>query len=266
MMPVAVDKQRGGLRLRGVSIGSRYGKILDGVRRYLFLVKYAVLNDVRFKFADIGVLEGMYERYDDFLPHRGKIVVDVGAQFGDYTLLCNKKYGARVLSLEALPSNFAIVKRQIEKNDVSDGIDAYNFLISSSRYDTVVVGENMAHANEVGITLKDKEKVLSCRLDFFADREDVDLIKIDVEGFEKEVLESGEQFFARHHPRVIIEVHSRDLNSWVASWMDAHGYVLKHEEIGKKDLTFKGMDFTANQYYAPRDVPDSVSKLAALNA
>ena len=53
-------------------------------------------------------------------------------------------------------------------------------------------------------------------------------IKIDVEGFEKTVLE-GAQYLLREKPRIIIETHSRLLRRACETFLiDYYGYTLKY--------------------------------------
>jgi hypothetical protein len=54
-----------------------------------------------------------------------------------------------------------------------------------------------------------EEKVETLSLDdYFDDREDPNVLKIDVEGAEYQVLEGSESILARSHPTIFLEIHN----------------------------------------------------------
>ncbi len=56
-----------------------------------------------------------------------------------------------------------------------------------------------------------------------------DLLKIDVEGFEIEVLEGTIKTIKKYHPKIIIETHSRALEKQTKEFLSRLNYDLKHE-------------------------------------
>jgi FkbM family methyltransferase len=53
-----------------------------------------------------------------FRPKEGDMVVDIGAHIGRYTIIASKRVGAngKVIAIEANPSNFEMLKRNIQLN------------------------------------------------------------------------------------------------------------------------------------------------------
>jgi precorrin-6B methylase 2 len=50
------------------------------------------------------------------------------------------------------------------------------------------------------------------------------LIKIDVDGFEFDVLQSGKKLFSEGNSEVIVETHSLELEQTCIEWLKGHGY------------------------------------------
>src|ERR671919_2099235 len=59
-----------------------------------------------------------------FSPKQGDIVVDIGAAFGLYTIISSKRVGAqgKVVAIEAHPSNFEMLNRNIKLNQLTNVI------------------------------------------------------------------------------------------------------------------------------------------------
>ncbi len=56
-----------------------------------------------------------------------------------------------------------------------------------------------------------------------------DIMKIDVEGFELEVLDGAIKTIKKYHPKIIIETHSRALEKHTNEFLSKSGYKLAHE-------------------------------------
>ena len=82
--------------------------------------------------------------------------------------------------------------------------------------------------------------------DFSFDR--IDILKIDVEGFELEVLKGSEKTIKRLKPKIILETHSRELRQKCDDFLKKAGYQLKVE--GRTVLSKqKGFDEVTNLFY-----------------
>ncbi|HSS19401.1 MAG TPA: FkbM family methyltransferase [Pyrinomonadaceae bacterium] len=145
----------------------------------------------------------------------GDVIADVGSYVGLYAVALAKRVGAtgRVIAFEPESSNHQALKEHIELNKVVDRVtlvraavgDRRGFVEMSSNLDSshvsgsVVTATDSASAAVPCVTLDE----------FFADQK-LDLLKIDVEGFEEKVLQGAASLLtdAARSPRVIfIEVH-----------------------------------------------------------
>ena len=67
------------------------------------------------------------------------------------------------------------------------------------------------------------------------------IIKIDVEGFEMNVLRAAEYTIKKYKPKIIIETHSFNLFYEVRDFLTNIGYELKHRD-------FKSSEYSNNFY------------------
>jgi len=146
-----------------------------------------------------------------------KIIFDVGAAVGDKTIVFLQKFPqANLYCFEPLSSSHRHLAKRISpyKNRVKlFRFGLYNrncelpFKVASYRDASSILplqGLENKEIKEIG-----EEKVLMCRLDDFVDKiniDRIDLIKIDVEGVEKEVIEGGIWSLRNKVDNVIIEI------------------------------------------------------------
>ena len=75
-----------------------------------------------------------------------------------------------------------------------------------------------------------------------------DLLKIDVEGFEMEVLEGAIKTIKKYHPKIIIETHSRALEKQTKEFLSRLNYKLKHEGRSSYNVN-KEFDKVTNLFF-----------------
>lgn len=154
---------------------------------------YAGLHE----FEDMGFLLHFLQPTDYF--------IDVGANSGSYTILASKVAGSRVLSIEPVPQTFSRLVKNLELNSVLGGVEALNIglgrksgiLKFSANQDTMnhIVADNF-EGSTVEVTIS--------TLDELASKLNPILLKIDVEGFELEVLEGAKSILEQPHLLAII--------------------------------------------------------------
>jgi FkbM family methyltransferase len=148
-----------------------------------------------------NVYVGLHE-YDDmaFILHLlrpGDLFVDIGANIGAYTILAAKAAGARCVSIEPLPTTFAHLENNIHYNRVGDLVDARNVGLAADRrqlrfsanLDTMnhVVDESYDGPYQL-VDVLSLDELLDGRVPF--------AMKIDVEGFERQVLAGASRTLA----------------------------------------------------------------------
>lgn len=134
----------------------------------------------------------------------GDVVVDVGAHIGYYTLLFSKLVGekGKVFAFEPAPETFAILERNIERNNIRNvvlvnaGVGARSesgkLHLGANRLDYHV---NAADAAEPGVRSVAIDIVALD--DYFAERQDVSFIKMDIQGAEPAATAGMERLLER---------------------------------------------------------------------
>jgi FkbM family methyltransferase len=140
-----------------------------------------------------------------FTPKEGDIVIDIGAHIGLYTIISSKRVGAngKVVAIEADPSNFEMLNSNIKLNQLTNVIPL-NYAVHSketkvklylpsgesgfTKYNTIM--PNWINAQEKFVEVNANTLDYLLQLNEIR-QEEVNWIKIDVEGAEFEVLKGA---------------------------------------------------------------------------
>jgi len=163
-----------------------------------------------------NIYVGLHE-YDDmaFVLHvlrPGDLFVDIGANIGTYTILAAKVVGAKTISVEPLPATFAHLENNIHYNRVGNLVEAKNVGLAGERgnlcfsadMDTMnhIVDDSYAGPS-VPVDVLPLDELLAGREPF--------AMKIDVEGFERQVLAGGARTLAsKALQAIVIEVNEHE--------------------------------------------------------
>ena len=143
----------------------------------------------------------------------GDVVVDVGAYIGLYAIALAKRVGAegKVFAFEPDPHNFEILVKQVRLNGVGDRIKLMPMAVGS---ENGIISFNIGKQSQSHVNpIDDKDGRLVdciCLSTFFFIDLNLDILKIDVEGYEELVLKGAKKLLQDGHrsPRSIyIEVH-----------------------------------------------------------
>jgi FkbM family methyltransferase len=122
------------------------------------------------------------------------LLVDIGANVGAYTLL-GAAAGARCLALEPIPSTFGWLMRNVAINGLGDRVRALNLGLGRGEDRLRFTGgrDTVNHVLAEGESADDAVEVPVRALDAVLEGQRPTLLKIDVEGFESEVLAGAER-------------------------------------------------------------------------
>lgn len=172
-------------------IGSR---ILPGAVAVPFVGRTRLLIQPGMTGATGNIYCGLHEYEDMALVlhalRPGDRFADVGANVGSYTVIASGAAGAHSLTFEPVPKTFAHLLDNIRLNDIEDLVSAKNTAIGAAE-GTVRFTASLGPENHVLANGKPAAEAISVPLSTL-DRELADLpvtvMKIDVEGFETEVV------------------------------------------------------------------------------
>lgn len=133
------------------------------------------------------------------------LFVDVGANIGSYTVLAGAGVGAEGIAIEPIPSTFAALQDNINLNGLTQRIERLNVGIGKTT-STLYFSTEHDTKNHV-ITqpsTRPSESVSIRRLDDILQSRIPRLIKIDVEGWETEVIAGADQVLRSPSPLAVI--------------------------------------------------------------
>ena len=161
----------------------------------------------------------------DLLLVTSMTFINIGANCGTYTIYGAARVGreGRVIAIEAAPAISELLQETVAMNGAEHWCEVLRcaagaepgtlvlHTFAARQGGNTVLPEIADVAREVlGETVETVE--IPCRMldDIVAERDlkQIDLIKIDVEGFEREVLLGGRATLMRYRPKLIIEWHN----------------------------------------------------------
>jgi FkbM family methyltransferase len=157
-----------------------------------------------------------------FTPKQGDIVIDIGAHIGLYTIIGAKRVGAqgKVVAIEADPENFEMLNRNIKLNQLTNVIPL-NYAVYSketkiklylpsgesgfTKYNTIM--PNWINTQEKFVEVNANTLDYLLQLNKIR-QEEVNWIKIDVEGAEFEVLKGATNVLSKSKDvAILMELH-----------------------------------------------------------
>lgn len=138
------------------------------------------------------------------------VILDIGANLGNHTVFFAKECGAKkVYAFEPTRKTFQILEENIRINNLNSIVVAMNIALGEK--DTkanVIVNTKDAGSNHVEENIDGN--VIMNTLDGLSLSDKIDFIKIDVEGFELEVLKGAKETIAKDHPDIFIEIFNKN--------------------------------------------------------
>ena len=228
-----------------VKIGDYWGKKYDYITNLPKYIRFRLTTGVKLKDwrKCMEAIEDprMYLK-EGFIPSKNDVILDIGAQYGDYAMIWSKKYGCMVHSFEIAPENFSNLILNIANN--RSRVKAYNIALGNGESIKFDYKEKMSHKNEEG------QPIQTVRVDDWVHENKIrpDILKIDVEGAEYEVLQGAQETISSFHPKIILETHSRELREKCEQFMKSCGYKLKIE--GRTEINYSAnFNEVTNLYY-----------------
>lgn len=169
-----------------------------------------------------GSFEPQTSSLIDSICSKGMTVLDIGANIGCHTLRFAKNVGpqGRVIAFEPTSWAFKKLKRNVSLNHFNNISLEKLALSNKNEVDTCCLSSSWPiypdpdmklHPVHNGL-IGEPEEVEFIKLDEYVSRKDIskiDLVKIDVDGYEYRVLEGGIETIRNNTPSMIIEMSER---------------------------------------------------------
>src|SRR5918992_1306931 len=192
-----------------------------------------------------------------FTPKEGDIVVDIGAHIGLYTIISSKRVGTKgkVVAIEAHPGNFEMLNSNIKLNQLTNVIPL-NYAVHSketkvklylpsgesgfTKYNTIM--PNWINTQEKFVEVNANTLDYLLQLNQIR-QEEVNWIKIDVEGAELEVLKGATNVLSKSKDiALLIEVHGQNNYRPLVEFLSSYNFKIEFEktyETGDKHIILR---------------------------
>jgi len=181
-----------------------------------------------------------------FIPKRGDVVFDVGANIGKYALHCGRLVGknGKVYAFEPSDRPFELLSKSIKENNLDGVVFPINNAVSSNNGKSKLYYSNEEPITSLIYKLSNNFVTIdTITLDSFVHDHiipRVDWIKIDVEGAEYDVLLGASQILKNHNPKLIFEVLKIN-ESKVLGFLKSIGYsVTQLDSYHTEEFTNQG--------------------------
>jgi FkbM family methyltransferase len=180
--------------------------------------KFSWIENLKFyaRKGDAGIVAnvyyGLYEFNESmFLLHflrDNDTFLDIGANIGHYSLLASGINRCKSYSVEPIPVTYSRLNEQIHLNKLQDKIQTYNIGLGNTCSELYFSNDKNTMNKVVDSTYPNALKIPVQTVDNLFKEIDITLIKIDVEGYEKFVLEGSHETFKNQSIKaVIIEIN-----------------------------------------------------------
>lgn len=154
------------------------------------------------------------------------VVYDIGAHFGWWTLWFSAM-SKFVVAFEPSPSNFQVLRRNIEGNRTN--AELHQVAASNCRGSMAFL-EDGTRSHVSSSTPLNGVQVKTELIDTFAEARPPSLVKIDVEGYAANVLEGMEKTLKNARPTLFIEIHDHNEESGVLGILARHAYKIPEHD------------------------------------
>ena len=160
-----------------------------------------------------GLVGGFYEEIElgifEKLAAQSSLIVDVGGNVGVYACIgAARSPSGRVVTFEPVPANLAFLRRNVAANGLDSRVEIVEAALSDEPGEAPIFLADSIGTHSLSRENAESEREIKVRvttLDEHLRGRSVDLIKIDVEGFDGHVLRGGRELLRSQRPTLLLE-------------------------------------------------------------
>lgn len=141
-------------------------------------------------------------------------IIDIGAYDGDSmkTFLKYVPNTSKIYSIEPQSNNFEALKNTIQTLGFSNKVEALKYAIADVDDERVFIDiqENLSSTAQISKNISNENYVLTKTLDTLFKNERIDLIKMDIEGFEMNALLGAKEIIKNQTPTLILSAYHKN--------------------------------------------------------
>lgn len=185
-------------------------------------------------YYDVDLLDFICNKWNDALLKRelcNASILDIGSNIGNHSIFfffhCNIKES---YNFEPVKDTFNILSKNIELNKLNAHL--YNIGIGAKKSQANILKYDKSNIGATQIKLNKTGNITISSIDELQINSKIKLVKIDVEGFEKDVIYGMQALINRDKPFILIELWNKNLDAIDKNLKD-HGYA--RFDINKDD-------------------------------
>ncbi len=199
-------------------------------------------------FKGINKNEVYPELLTQYLFTKIKSFVDIGANNGYYYSLQAAKFRInQIHSFEPNPKILTHLYQNIHENNFQEVIKVYEIALSNLRLTNLALAANRGANSRIVQKKRMRDKILKVSTRKFDDLDltltSPTLIKIDVGGYELDVLKGANKFVEQTRPYIILEINNALLMEYGTNMKDIENYFLLKDYVLRNILN-------SNDYFA----------------
>jgi len=193
-----------------------------------------------FRFEDIGILRDIFidKVYLVKKLKTYKTIVDVGAHIGGFSLfvILNNPFVKKIICIEPEKNNFKILSKNLENLPKKIEVVTLRVALSEKNFIGKLYLDEFSAAHSLERNKKSSYQIVRIKTLDNIIKERVDLIKIDVEGFETKVISGMKKIMRIYKPDLLIEAgHFKNEPLMISKYLKKAGYkpkiLIKKEPI-----------------------------------
>lgn len=134
------------------------------------------------------------------------LVLDIGANIGNHTIFFLTKKARKIISFEPVKDTFDILKKNIEINNFQNKVNLFNVGVGQTTGKAILKYYNSKNIGMSQLCSDQNGDIPIISIDELNIDEKINFIKIDVEGFEADVIKGMTETLKRNKPLVMIEI------------------------------------------------------------
>jgi FkbM family methyltransferase len=188
--------------------------------------------------------ENAHLKFRQFMPGKPSVILDIGANQGFFSLKLKKLYpDAHIIAVEPNPIEFDKLQKNMIANKCCDTINIENLAVADTTGvinmeivpqigaiggKKVSIPERSWMKDEFVKTIQVHSTSLDDLLKKYSFSKRIDLVKIDVEGFEFDILKNSKSL--NKIDRVVIEYHSKKLKKDLIEVLESNDFCLLYDD------------------------------------
>lgn len=143
---------------------------------------------------------------DKYLQYiQGKYIIDVGAFIGDSSIVLSEYTNKKVFAVEPGTDNYTLLLKTIDLNRLNDKIDTFNMALDKIKRKVSILNAGAGS----GIIESNKPMITTTTIDNLVKGKNhtIGLIKMDVEGYEMNILLGSKKIIRRDQPVLLISIY-----------------------------------------------------------